>query len=100
MKKIPIFFICLMLCACSFFEGTDKQRYVIYTTQLEERKDDVNTITILLDSESGKSWYLTSGLYWHPLTVLNKLPPLFDKEAYEQGKTYGPDEQGFFDAAS
>ena len=63
-----------------------QQRYQIIMTQVEEKKGELSQLPVLLDTVTGKTWYLSGSLIWFPMQVVSQKP-----KAYEiEGATYEP----------
>ncbi len=64
----------------------EEDRYKIYMTQISERKGELTQLPVLLDTVSGRTWYMSSDLKWYPMRVLPSLPKAVELE----GATYEP----------
>lgn len=59
---------------------TETGRYQIFMTQIQEKEGSITNLPILLDTVSGRVWYMTSGLYWQPMRVVEKLQKTIEQE--------------------
>ena len=89
--KVRIFFVavCILLGTSAAF-GAEVQRYQVVESQLRE-SSGIGPITILVDTATGKTWYLTSGLYWNPIMIAHKIAKPFEDAKNGLGMTYEPE---------
>lgn len=70
------------------FNNTSKERYKISTVTINGKTE--STFPIMVDSETGRTWYLTSGMYWNPIMLSEKLPKTIEDERFNSGMSYMP----------
>lgn len=65
-----------------------KERYKITTATINGKTE--STFPIMVDSVTGRTWYLTSGMYWNPIMLSDKLPKTSEEERLNSGMSYMP----------
>ena len=89
MKKIVIALALVLGCASGAW-AEDAGRYKIYSAQIEESKGTYEPITIMIDTSTGRTWYLSSSRAWYPMSVFSKSSKVRHDEMKSFGADYAP----------
>ena len=95
MKKLILAVLALvMLLPCNAGAEEEEGRYKIYTVQVEESKGKTIPLPIMIDTKTGRSWYMPSAeRYWMPMPIFAKLPQYKDKNIkIDLGAAYSAEE--------
>lgn len=91
MKKLVLTFVLVLVLGCaSWAWAEDVERYKIYSAQIEKSKSKYEPITIMLDSLSGRTWYLSSSRIWYPMHIFSKSSKVKHDEIKSFGAGYAP----------
>lgn len=94
MKKLILAVLAVVL-LLPFHAGAEEEgRYKIYTVQVEESKGKFIPLPIMIDTKTGRSWYMPSAeRYWMPMPIFAKLPQYKDKNIkIDLGAAYSAEE--------
>lgn len=94
MKKLILAVMTVViLFPCSVWADGDG-RYKIYTVQIEETKGKFMPLPVMIDTKTGRSWYMPSAeRCWMPMPIFAKLPQYKDKNIkIDLGAAYSAEE--------
>lgn len=88
MKKLVIALALVLGCSSGAW-AENIGRYQVVTVKLEEEKGKTKNIPVMIDTKTGRSWYLSAGQrVWYPMPIFAKKPGVLDQEMRELGAAY------------
>ena len=92
MRKLILALAVVLGCTSGAWGESDSGRYKIYSAQIEENKGKYAPISIMLDTCTGRTWYLSSSRMWYPMPVFSEQPQIKHDEMKRFGADYKPNE--------
>ena len=92
MKKVILSFALVLLLALTV-QAESVGRYQITSVQLEEEKGITKNIPVMIDTKTGRSWYLAAGQRaWYPMLLFPSLSKMKEEELRSVGAVYSAED--------